>query len=308
MTKRRESLFIYTVKGCNPNGDPDNGNYPRVHSDGRVWATDVRLKKFARMEAARRGFETWIQDKENITASGLFERKYKEVFATNKKPNEKTPKEDIIKTISHFIDAKWFGIAVPTPKFEGVGPIQMTSAESLNIPQVMEIAGTAGFLSDSEKSQNTLRTDYAIDYAVMASYATVSEQNAAILGTTDEDVNLMYDCLWKGMQNVKTRSKLGHEPQFLLIIEYPENEDQMCWMEDLRPFIDFKVKSSPINSVADFSINLQKLHDHIAKTYHLNTGTPIDQVYDILSVTVKKKYTFPLENEQDLKGWKIENV
>ena len=36
-----EILFIYEAEGCNPNGDPDNGNRPRKDSQGFIEVTDL---------------------------------------------------------------------------------------------------------------------------------------------------------------------------------------------------------------------------------------------------------------------------
>jgi len=47
--KNSDILFIYDAKLCNPNGDPDDENKPRMDYDThRNLVSDVRLKRYIR--------------------------------------------------------------------------------------------------------------------------------------------------------------------------------------------------------------------------------------------------------------------
>jgi CRISPR-associated protein Csh2 len=61
--KRREYLFLYSVKDANPNGDPLNENHPRYDGDtAQAMASDVRIKRTIRDE--------WVRLKEPVLVDG----------------------------------------------------------------------------------------------------------------------------------------------------------------------------------------------------------------------------------------------
>ena len=61
--KRREYLFLYTVKDANPNGDPLNENHPRYDGDtAQAMASDVRIKRTIRNE--------WVRENEIVFVDG----------------------------------------------------------------------------------------------------------------------------------------------------------------------------------------------------------------------------------------------
>ena len=54
--RRRELLFLYTVKDANPNGDPLNANHPRFDAEtSQILVSDVRIKRTIRDEWLREG-------------------------------------------------------------------------------------------------------------------------------------------------------------------------------------------------------------------------------------------------------------
>ncbi|HPE42400.1 MAG TPA: type I CRISPR-associated protein Cas7, partial [Thermotogota bacterium] len=61
--KRREILFLYSVKDANPNGDPLNANHPRYDEEtGQIMTSDVRVKRTTRDE--------WILEGEEVLVNG----------------------------------------------------------------------------------------------------------------------------------------------------------------------------------------------------------------------------------------------
>ena len=61
--KKAEIIFLYDLAWANPNGDPNDGNKPRVDSEtGINIVTDVRLKRTIRDELIHRGYEVLIKD------------------------------------------------------------------------------------------------------------------------------------------------------------------------------------------------------------------------------------------------------
>ena len=63
---RKEYVVLYDVTNSNPNGNPDAGNQPRMHDDGRGYITDVCIKRKIRNAAEIDGQNIFISSGENI--------------------------------------------------------------------------------------------------------------------------------------------------------------------------------------------------------------------------------------------------
>ncbi len=60
-SRRREYLFIYSVKDANPNGDPLDANHPRFDEEtGQILVSDVRIKRTVRDQWLREGEEVFV--------------------------------------------------------------------------------------------------------------------------------------------------------------------------------------------------------------------------------------------------------
>ena len=56
LTKKIDFAVVFTVKKANPNGDPLNGNRPRVDYEGFGEVSDVCLKRKIRNRLQGRGY------------------------------------------------------------------------------------------------------------------------------------------------------------------------------------------------------------------------------------------------------------
>ncbi len=68
VNRRHDFVLLFDVTGGNPNGDPDNGNSPRMDPlTGHGWVTDVALKRKVRnfiadAYADREGFQIYVSE------------------------------------------------------------------------------------------------------------------------------------------------------------------------------------------------------------------------------------------------------
>src|SRR5690554_786013 len=56
---------VVSVKNANPNGDPLNGNRPRVNYDGYGEISDVCLKRKIRNRLMNEGYQIFVQSDDN---------------------------------------------------------------------------------------------------------------------------------------------------------------------------------------------------------------------------------------------------
>ena len=109
-TKRREYLFLYSVKDANPNGDPLNANHPRFDSEtSMVMVSDVRIKRTIR--------DQWLKERLPVFVDGEAKTLKTRINELIEKLGVKTNKE----AIKNCIDTRLFGVtfALVTNPFPG---------------------------------------------------------------------------------------------------------------------------------------------------------------------------------------------
>lgn len=218
--KRREFVFLYTVKDANPNGNPLEENHPRWDEDTeQALVSDVRVKRTIRDEWVREGKYVFI-DGEPKTLKNRFDELKKEI-------GKDTGRE----VMGECIDTKLFGVtfALGDESFSWSGPVQLKWGRSLNACHFEFIQGTSAFATEgrggSEKQQRSFRNEYKVPFALIAVYG-IANQNAAVTtGATEEDLDNLASALWKGTDNLITRSKHEHKSRYYLEIQYKEGYD-----------------------------------------------------------------------------------
>ena len=106
--------------------------------------------------------------------------------------------------------------------FAWTGPVQFKWGRSLHRATVEMVQGTAAFATAEGKGQKSFRNEYIVPFVLIADYAIANQYAAATTGATDEDLDTLFEALWKGTSNLITRSKVGHMPRFLVEVRYVE--------------------------------------------------------------------------------------
>jgi len=235
--QRREILFLYETKDCNPNGDPLDENKPRMDPDTeQALVTDVRIKRTIRDYIFHvKGHDILVRDTFDDegylnTSKGRAQSMEKDagLDTADKIPEAVRKLEEYI--TSTYVDARMFGAALPfTPpgdkkkeaSVQITGPVQFLGfARSLHRVSPMLVQGTAAFASKKKDIQKSFREDYVLPYACIAAYGIANEIAARTTGMTDDDMNLLLESLWHGTQSLHSRSKIGHKPLLLLVVRH----------------------------------------------------------------------------------------
>jgi len=220
--KRREYLFLYTVKDANPNGNPLEENHPRYDEDTQqALASDVRIKRTVRDQWLRKDFNVFI-DGETKTLRKRFEEL-----------KESTKKESGREVLGECIDTRLFGatFALGKESFAWIGPVQFKWARSLHAATFEFIQGTSAFATEGsgeesqEKQQRSFRNEYKVPFALMSVYGLANQHASKQTGATENDLQALSNSLWEGTDNLITRSKNEHKSRFLMEITYKDNYD-----------------------------------------------------------------------------------
>lgn len=266
-----EILLIYEAKLCNPNGDPDAENRPRIDPKTEVnIVTDVRLKRF---------FRDYIADKYGEDCVYVTKLGGKSVRADtrvarliNKKEDEVT--EEDCERVLELIDARLFGATVPLRgKKQGtrgasisfIGPLQFTWGYSFHRVELVESSTITSVFAGREEAERygTMGKDWRVYYSLIGFYGVVSGRRAKYTGMTETDLKIFDNLIWTALQvQPTTRSKIGERPHLYLRVEY---KDADTILGDLRKFITVspKDKDVAIRDFKDLKIEFDKLLEHL---------------------------------------------
>ncbi|MEN6460138.1 MAG: type I-B CRISPR-associated protein Cas7/Csh2 [Syntrophomonas sp.] len=215
--KRREYLFLYSVKDANPNGDPLNENHPRYDEDTQqAMVSDVRIKRTIRDEWVRKNV-----DNQHVFIDGeakTLQKRFEELKTI-------TQQTEGPKVMQECIDTRLFGVtfALGDKHFAWTGPVQFKWGRSLHAATFKFIQGTAAFATSETSQQRSFRNEYIVPFALMAVYGIANQYPSEITTATDIDLDIMREALWEGTNNLITRSKNEHKSRLLLEITYKEN-------------------------------------------------------------------------------------
>jgi CRISPR-associated protein Csh2 len=260
LTQRSEILFLYDCKNCNPNGDPNNGNQPRLHeATRRCLVTDVRLKRTVRDYLIEKGYDGSSPDKD------IFIRDEDGMPVTGAKRSESY--EDREEFTRKFIDVRLFGgVSAPKGKkkmsFNLTGPVQFGMGTSLHPVEMNYLKGTGAFATTEGATQKTFREEYNITYGLIGFHGVINEQAARHTNTTEADVAELMEALWAGTKGLLSRSKKGHMPRLLLKIDYSE---PMFFIGDLLERLGFEneddIDFKEVTDVADYVLDTAELNE-----------------------------------------------
>lgn len=261
-SKRREYLFIYTVKDANPNGDPLDANNPRHDEEtGQILVSDVRIKRTIR--------DQWLRQGKDVFVDGATKTLKTRVEELKKKFDVKTGQE----ALAQCIDTRLFGVtfALGKESFSWMGPAQFKWGRSLHRAEAKLIQGTAAFATKDESEQRSFRNEYLVPFAMIADYGIANQYASVETGATDDDLDIMKEALWGGTTNLITRSKVGHVPRVLLEVTYIEGYDgAICSMDEKVELQSLQGESLSedqqlaLRSPKDVLLNVTRLADKLS--------------------------------------------
>lgn len=275
---RMEILFLYETKDCNPNGDPLDENKPRMDPEtNQVTVTDVRIKRTIRDYLNKtRGEEILVRDTfDNAGYLKDGKGRCEDFYAA-----AGVEKDDSITTmvakvqkaiVDSCIDARLFGSTLPVEfgkkksSIKLTGPVQFNGFNrSLHQVSPIFVQGTAGFASEKNATQKSFREDYILPYACIAAYGVINEITARESRLTERDVDLLLEGLWLGTESLITRSKIGHQPLFLMRLRYRDGRRLGNLTEALKlQFVQDFMEEIKIRSASDYVIDCTQLVDLI---------------------------------------------
>jgi len=263
-----EILYLYDARMCNPNGDPDDENRPRMDMATETnLVTDVRLKRYIRDYLGEKGYTIFVTKAEGVVIAG---DRLKQVLGKDKQPGP----DDLPELLKKLIDVRMFGATMPIKgerRGEGeslslIGPIQFNWGYSLNRVELVDTnAITSQFASEAQAKQGTIGRDFRVYYSLLAFHGIVSAARARLIakaGKDEEgtalsaaDLALLDEAMLKAIPLFATRSKIGQYPRLYLRFIYKDAE---TFIGDLRDELAVEPERG-LRSISDYKLVLDKM-------------------------------------------------
>lgn len=197
------TLFV-SANGANVNGDPLNGNRPRINLDGYGEMSDVCIKRKIRNRLQDFGQKIFVQsdDRANDSYTSLKDRAdgCKELKAQME--NKKNANRDACAAIAckEWLDVRMFGqvFAFKNVSFGVRGPVSIHQAISLSPIDIISMQITKSVNSESgkeSKASDTMGMKHRVDFAVYKIMGSVNVQLAEKTGFSQEDAEALKEAL-----------------------------------------------------------------------------------------------------------------
>ena len=202
LANKIDFAVIVTVDHANPNGDPLNGNRPRITYSGNGEISDVCIKRKIRNRLQDMGEKIFVQSNERCDDG--YDCLSKRASGTI---TEYTGSEDYAKkACSTWFDVRAFGQVFAFKNSEkgkegvsvGVrGPVSIHQALSVSPIDVnsMQITKSVNSEPGDKKSSDTMGTKHMVEFGVYVIKGSINVQLAEKTGFTQEDAEKIKECL-----------------------------------------------------------------------------------------------------------------
>lgn len=186
--------LVFSVKNANPNGDPLNGNIPRLTLDGHGELSDVCLKRKIRNRLQDFGENIFVQSDDYRKDEHRSLRKRAESVLDKAMKNE-----DELRKLANetWIDVRSFGqvFAFKGGDAKGVsvgirGPVTIQpafSVDTVNVTSLQITKSVSGEGDGSKRGSDTMGMKHSVDFGLYVTYGSINPQLAELTGFSSED-------------------------------------------------------------------------------------------------------------------------
>ncbi|MDD2362548.1 MAG: type I-C CRISPR-associated protein Cas7/Csd2 [Oscillospiraceae bacterium] len=230
LTKKIDFAIIIGVTNANPNGDPLNGNRPRINYEGYGEISDVCLKRKIRNRLLDIGLPIIVQS-DDYRSDGF--RSIKARYDANEEIKKIAKEKDSEKKVSVACE-QWYDVRAFGQVFAGVddtsasisirGPVTVQSAFSVEPVDVTsnQIVKSVNLTTNkndpSKKSPDTMGMKHRVDKGVYVVYGSINRQLAEKTGFSDADAEILKSVLTKIFENDESSARPAGSMEVIRVI------------------------------------------------------------------------------------------
>lgn len=309
-------LFLYEAINCNPNGDPDQENKPRMDYDTQTnLVTDTRLKRYIRDYFMQQGYDVFVsmEDGRKVDPSQKLEfvidrllsdpdlveeyfkghdemkKQFEALVSTEKDKdsifkvlvkNKKEAKKLNVFILDKIVKETFLDIRLFGSAFAVEGFTQAyTGPVQINWGYSLNevyLIDSDSIVTIMNDDSSTFGKDYRVHYSLLAFHGVANKHAAVTTGLSDKDMGKFRDSIWNAIPSLPTRSKLNQYPKLYLEIVY--NDDyHNGYFGDLRDYVSCLPKEGSFKKVRKYS-DLNVDFSKLEELIAENKGTVIKEV------------------------------
>jgi CRISPR-associated protein Csd2 len=282
---------IVSVKNANPNGDPLNGNRPRINYEGYGELSDVSIKRKIRNRLMDAGKPIFVQSNDNrnddyqslrsrlegeikdykkydektlakeACKKWLDVRAFGQVFAfksSSKKKENKESEQNDKKEESSEEDGKAVSIGIR-------GPVSIHPAFSIDPINISSIQITKSVNSEGDgkkKTSDTMGMKHRVDFGLYVFYGSINPQLASKTGFGEEDAEAIKEALINLFENDASSSRPEGSMEVYKVYwwKHNTNNGQYSSAEVHRSLtISLKADRKEASEIDDYDFKLREL-------------------------------------------------
>lgn len=261
VNNRYDFVYLFDVKDGNPNGDPDQGNLPRIDiEDQHGIVTDVCIKRKVRnyvqlKHSLRSPYDIFIRQG-NVLNNVLEEETAEKLSDRQKSLCEK------------YYDIRTFGAVMSTGKKPAGtvrGPVQFTFARSINRIYQAEHSITRCAVTTTEEAKaqekrenpSTFGRKATVPYGLYRMHGFISGVDAAKIGFTEDDLELLWEGLLNAFEHDRAAARGEMNPRKLIIFKHV-NHLGSARSGELFEKIRVTAKNELPRDFSDYTIEIDK--------------------------------------------------
>ncbi|MEA4833236.1 hypothetical protein SDC9_115726 [bioreactor metagenome] len=236
LSKKIDFAIIISVKNANPNGDPLNGNRPRVNYEGYGEISDVCLKRKIRNRLLDDGQSILVQsDDYRRDDHRSIKARYDSNEEIKKLSKDKDGEKKAKIACEQWYDVRAFGQVLAGVDDDSAsiairGPISIQSAFSIEPVDITsnQIIKSVNLKTDkkdpSQKAGDTMGMKHRVDSGVYLTFGSINRQLAEKTGFSDKDAEIFKKMLTKMFENDDSSARPAGSMEVMKVIWWTHNE------------------------------------------------------------------------------------
>jgi CRISPR-associated protein Csd2 len=272
LSRKIDFAVIVCVNNANPNGDPLNGNRPRVNFDGSGELSDVCIKRKIRNRLMQTGHSVFVQsDDSRMDDYRSLRSRAEGVLKNVDMKNENVYREAACK---QWMDVRAFG-QVFAYKGSGEdaagvsigirGPVSIHPAFSVSsvldrVTSIQITKSVSGEGDGTKRGSDTMGMKHRVDHGVYVFYGSMNPQLGTKTGFADEDAEAIKEAIRTLFQNDASSARPEGSMEVHKVYWWKHNNQNGQYSSaKVHRLLAVKPNEDTPKSIADYTITLNEL-------------------------------------------------
>lgn len=271
LANKIDFAVIVSVKNANPNGDPLNGNRPRVTYEGYGELSDVCIKRKIRNRLMDMGHSIFVQSDDNRKDEypSLQKRAEGELKEVNIKNNRK---EFYDAACKKWLDVRAFGQVFAFSRNDASGdslgirgPVSIHPAFSVapvldRVSSIQITKSVSGEGDGTKKASDTMGMKHRVDHGVYVFYGSMNPQLATKTGFSYEDALAIKEALCTLFRNDASSARPEGSMEVYKVYWWEHNNPNGQYSSArVHRLLKIMPKIAEPKTIEDYEINLDEL-------------------------------------------------